>query len=153
MVAKTFKVRLSPSGRVLGDPPLLTGTGSIGRVWRRHGAGTATTIPNVTAHTAIPGLDAITVDIRLCHHDADQLDRILSPAQCVDVRMGLVGPHEHGLSLNAGRCDCLERPRLVLRCGNGAVGYRNLQRDRVRPRTNRRLGRYYPAGICVRARH
>ena len=49
-----YRVRLSPSGPAIGSPGLLFGTGTAGRAWRRHGAGTAITVPTVTT-TAILG--------------------------------------------------------------------------------------------------
>lgn len=60
MTTPVQKLRLSPSGKFLGNPPLQVGPGSIGLVWRFHGvtsAGAACAIGTTTATiVAFPGL-------------------------------------------------------------------------------------------------
>lgn len=64
-MTRTYEVRLSPSGRRLGNPPLLTGPGATGRQWRRHGLGaTGDITSDAGSLDAIPGMEIILVDIR-----------------------------------------------------------------------------------------
>lgn len=57
------RVRLSPSGKYIGDPPLRQGSGSEGVRWRLHGSGAGITCPPGT-QTGIPGMTNATVDMR-----------------------------------------------------------------------------------------
>lgn len=54
------RVRLSPSGKFIGNPPLRQGAGTEGVRWRLHGAGAGITCPPA-AQTVIPGMNAVPV--------------------------------------------------------------------------------------------
>lgn len=59
-------LRISPSGKRIGDPGLLIGPGSTGLVWRSHGLASGTSVPFGSATvTEIPGLHAMPVDLEV----------------------------------------------------------------------------------------
>ena len=80
MPTATYKVRLSPSGKTIGTPPLLVGTGSTGRIWRRHGSATAHAV--TATETPIASLDAIAVNIRPGYLYDVQMNYEVAAAAC-----------------------------------------------------------------------
>ena len=62
----TYPVRLSPSGPVIGDPPVQIGvgdnSGNSGRVWRFQGTGTSVSVPGTVA-ADILGLETHAVNL------------------------------------------------------------------------------------------
>lgn len=58
----TERVRLSPSGKFVGNPPLRQGTGSEGVRWRLHGSGMRVSTPE--SYTTIPGMSDVHVDMQ-----------------------------------------------------------------------------------------
>lgn len=59
-----LQMRLSPSGPVIGTPPVLTGGNAIvpGRVWLGQGAGAAQQVPGVAAGNVL-GLESVPVNL------------------------------------------------------------------------------------------
>jgi hypothetical protein len=62
MTTETVRLRQSPSGKYLGNPPQRTGPGANGIIMRRHGSGSGQTMP--ASVVTIGGLSAIPVDIQ-----------------------------------------------------------------------------------------
>lgn len=64
MSSTTLQLRLSPSGPVIGTPPVLTGGNSsvTGRVWVAQGVGAVADVPG-TAAGDIAGLEAVLVNL------------------------------------------------------------------------------------------
>jgi hypothetical protein len=56
------RVRLSPSGKFIGNPPLRQGAGTEGVRWRLHGSGARVSTP--AAYTTIPGMTSVPVDMQ-----------------------------------------------------------------------------------------
>jgi hypothetical protein len=64
MVMNPLQMRLSPSGPVIGNPPVLVGGPSnvAGRVWVAQGAGAAQQVPGTAAGDAL-GLESVVVNL------------------------------------------------------------------------------------------
>lgn len=64
-MGNTLQMRLSPSGPVIGTPPVITGGNSsaAGRVWVAQGSGIATKVPGTAAGDML-GLESTLVDLK-----------------------------------------------------------------------------------------
>jgi hypothetical protein len=82
----TQLVRLSPSGHYLGDPAKRAGPGTESLIWRAHGNGAGLVIVN--AMTAITGLDAIPVDMKVGYQYALELSTTMQVVNSTDALNG-----------------------------------------------------------------